>query len=170
MICNEWNHRIFCFQNQCASGWHIDIDQQKRLLFIWKTRKFREKKSNGSVHSGGNFPGKKVIPFEVLPFSHFYGNDRNFLYRLFGLPSARLHVERKQKFTGTLKMVQLNPVPVFVAKKYTSTIWRKFCTKISVQMVNTPGDVSVGGPRDLPVTRSESAYQSSKPFIGLAQL
>ena len=116
------------------------------------------------------FSGKKVIPFEVLPFSYFYGNDRNFLYHLFGLPSARLHVERKQKITGTLKMVQLNPVPVFVAKKYTSTIWRKFCTKISVQMVNTSGDVSVGGPRDLPVTRSESAYQSSKPFIGLAQL
>ena len=40
---------------------------------------------------------KKVIPFEVLPFSHFYGNDRNFLYHLFGLPSARLHVERKRK-------------------------------------------------------------------------
>ena len=43
------------------------------------------------------FSGKKVIPFEVLPFSHFYGNDRNFLYHLFGLPSARLHVERKRK-------------------------------------------------------------------------
>ena len=79
-------------------------------------------------------------------------------------------LRESEKFTGTLKMVQLNPVPVFVAKKYTSTIWRKFCTKISVQMVNTSGDVSVGGPRDLPVTRSESAYQSSKPFIGLAQL
>ena len=67
-------------------------------------------------------------------------------------------------------MVQLYPVPVFVARKNTSTIWRKFFTKISVQMVNTPGDVSVGGPRDLSVTRSESAYQNSKPFIWLAQL
>ena len=28
---------------------------------------------------------KKVIPFEVLPFSRFYRNDRNFLYHLFGL-------------------------------------------------------------------------------------
>ena len=32
------------------------------------------------------FSGKKVIPFEVLPFSGFYRNDRNFLYHLFGLP------------------------------------------------------------------------------------
>ena len=29
---------------------------------------------------------EKVIPFEVLPFSHFYRKDRNFLYHLFGLP------------------------------------------------------------------------------------
>ena len=33
-------------------------------------------------------------------------------------------------------MVQLNPVPVFGAKKNTSTIWRKFFTEISVQMVS----------------------------------
>ena len=41
--------------------------------------------------------GKKVIPFEVLPFVCFYRNDRNSLYNLFGLisSSARLHVERK---------------------------------------------------------------------------
>ena len=33
-------------------------------------------------------------------------------------------------------MVQLNPVPVFGAKKNTSTIRRKFFTEISVQMVS----------------------------------
>ena len=33
-------------------------------------------------------------------------------------------------------MVQLNPVPVFGAKKNTSTISRKFFSKISVQMVS----------------------------------
>ena len=33
-------------------------------------------------------------------------------------------------------MVQLNPVPVFGAKKNTSTISRKFFTEISVQMVS----------------------------------
>ena len=36
-------------------------------------------------------------------------------------------------------MVQLNPVPVFGAKKYTITIWHKFFTEISVQMVSAPG-------------------------------
>ena len=35
-------------------------------------------------------------------------------------------------------MVQLNPVPVFGAQKNTSTIWRKFFTDISVQMVSAP--------------------------------
>ena len=33
-------------------------------------------------------------------------------------------------------MVQLNPVPVFCAKKNTSTIWQKFFTEISVKMVS----------------------------------
>ena len=36
-------------------------------------------------------------------------------------------------------MVQLNPVPVFGANKNTSTIWRKFFTEISVQMVSALG-------------------------------
>ena len=36
-------------------------------------------------------------------------------------------------------MVQLNPVPVFGAKKNTSTIWRKFSTEIFVQMVSALG-------------------------------
>ena len=44
---------------------------------------------------------KKVIPFEILPFSRFYRNDRNFLYRLSGL-LVRLHVQRTRKFTGIL--------------------------------------------------------------------
>ena len=36
-------------------------------------------------------------------------------------------------------MVQLNPVPVFGAKKNTSTMWRKFSTDIFVQMVSALG-------------------------------
>ena len=40
--------------------------------------------SNGTFHPGGNLPEKKEIPFEVLPFSRFYRNDRNFLYYFFG--------------------------------------------------------------------------------------
>ena len=61
---------------------------------------------------------KKVIPFEVLPFSRSYRNDRNFLYQLFGLPVSR----ESEKFTGILSMVQLNPVLVVGAKNNTNTI------------------------------------------------
>ena len=41
---------------------------------------------------------KKVIPFEVLPFSRSYRNGRNFLYHMFGLPVSR----EDEKFTGIL--------------------------------------------------------------------
>ena len=33
-ICNEWKKRIFCFNNQCASGWHIDTNG-------WGQREYR---------------------------------------------------------------------------------------------------------------------------------
>ena len=46
---------------------------------------------------------KKVIPFEILPFSRFYRNDRNFLYHLFGLLAVPGFMSREsQKFTGIL--------------------------------------------------------------------
>ena len=49
----------------------LDSETEERLPFVWKTRKFRgEFKWNCS--SRWKFPGKKVIPFEVLPFSRFY--------------------------------------------------------------------------------------------------
>ena len=38
-------------------------------------------------------------------------------------------------------MVQLNPVPVFGAKKRNSIIWRNFFTEISVQMVSAAGNL-----------------------------
>ena len=77
--------------------------------------------SNRTVNPGGNFR-KKVIPFEVLPFSRSYRNDQNFLYNLFGLPVQGFMSREVEKFTGILLMVQLNPVPVFGAQKNTSTI------------------------------------------------
>ena len=46
------------------------------------------------------FSEKKVIPFEVLPFSPFYRNDRNFLYHLFGLPVLGSKSRENEKFTG----------------------------------------------------------------------
>ena len=39
---------------------------------------------------------KKEIPLEVLPFSRFYRNDRNFVPFIW-ITSARLHVQRKRK-------------------------------------------------------------------------
>ena len=45
---------------------------------------------------------KKVIRFEVLPFSRFYRNDRNFLYHLFGLPVPGFMSRESEKFTGIL--------------------------------------------------------------------
>ena len=56
--------------------------------------------SNGTGHPGGNFTGKKVIPFEVLPSSRFYRNDRNFLYHLFGLLVPVFMSKESEKFTG----------------------------------------------------------------------
>ena len=82
---------------------------------------------------------KKVIPFEVLPFSRSYRNDQNFLYHLFGLPVPGFMSREGEKFTGILLMVQLNPVPVFGAQKNTSTVWQKSFTEIAVQMVSAPG-------------------------------
>ena len=60
---------------------------------------------------------KTVIAFKVLPFSHFYRNDQNFLYHLFGLLVKGFMSRESKKFTGVLEVVQLNPIPVFGATK-----------------------------------------------------
>ena len=73
----------------------------ERLPFVWKTRKLRGKfKWSGS--SRWKVSGKKVIPFEVLPFPRFYRNDRNFLYHLFGLLVPGFMSRESEKFTGIL--------------------------------------------------------------------
>ena len=54
------------------------------------------------VQPGGNFPEKRVIPFEVLPFSRFYRYDRDFLYHLFGLPVRGFKSRESEIFTGIL--------------------------------------------------------------------
>ena len=110
----------------------IRVDYE-RLPFVWKTRKFRgEFKWNGS--SRWKFSGKKVIPFEVLPF---YRNDRNFLYHFFvWITSARLHVERKRKIYRYFINDTTQSRSCFRCQKNTSTIWRKSFTGISVQMVS----------------------------------
>ena len=58
--------------------------------------------SNGTVHPGRNFRGKKVIPFEALHFSRFYRGDRSFLYHLFGLLVPGFMSRERENFTGIL--------------------------------------------------------------------
>ena len=95
--------------------------------------------TNGTVQLPWKFSRKIVIPFEVLPFSRFYRNDRNFLYHLFGLLLPGFMSRESEKCTGILWMIQFNHVPVFGAKKITvPMIWRKFFTEISVQIVSAP--------------------------------
>ena len=51
--------------------------------WLWGKSGNSGKTSNGTIHP--NIFVKKVIPFEVLPFSRFHRIYRNFLYHLFGL-------------------------------------------------------------------------------------
>ena len=80
---------------------------------------------------------KKVIASEVLPFSHFYRNDQNFLYHLFGLLVPGFISRESEKFTSILEVVQLNPIPVFGAKKIPVPFDGN---EISVQMVSAPNN------------------------------
>ena len=45
---------------------------------------------------------KKVVPFELLPFSRSYRNDRNLLFHLFGLLVPGFMSRESEKFTGIL--------------------------------------------------------------------
>ena len=61
----------------------MKIFDHERFTFCMETLEFRgEFKWNG--YPSGNSPQQKAIPLEVQPFSHFYRNDRYFLYYLFG--------------------------------------------------------------------------------------
>ena len=108
----------------------------ERLPFVWKTRKFRwEFKWNGL--SRGKFSGKKVILFEVLPFYRFYRNDRDFLYHSSGLLVPGFMSRESEKIYRYFVNGTTQSRSCFrCQKKHTSTIWRKFFTGISVQMVS----------------------------------
>ena len=45
---------------------------------------------------------KKVVRFEVLPFSRFYRNDQNFLYHLSELLVPGFMSRESEKFNGIL--------------------------------------------------------------------
>ena len=49
--------------------------------------------SDETIHPGEDFSGKKVIPYEVLPFSRFYRYDQNIWYHLSGQCLACLEAE-----------------------------------------------------------------------------
>ena len=81
---------------------------------------------------------KESNTFQGITFFPLLPRRHKFSVPFVWITSGRLQVERKRKFTSILWMVQFNPVPVFGAQKNTSTIWRKFFTDISVQMVRAP--------------------------------
>ena len=84
-------HRIGCTARPGGqyfeTGLRVKINRKKGnkyLPFVWKTWWFQgELKWDGS--SRWKFSWEEVIPFEVLLFSRFYRNDRNFLYHLSAL-------------------------------------------------------------------------------------
>ena len=75
------------------------------------------------------FSGKKVIPFEVLPFSGFYRNDRNFLYHLFGLQWKALSREREKNLPVFCKWYNSIPFLFSVPKKKPVPFDGNFSTK-----------------------------------------
>ena len=73
--------------------------------------------SNGTVYSGGNFPGKNNT-FRGITFFPFLPKQREYSVPFVCITSARLQVERKRKIYLYFVNGTLNPVPVFGAKKY----------------------------------------------------
>ena len=126
----QWNLIVIVYQ---------DIE---RLTLVWKTRKFREElKWNGS--SRWKFSGKKIIPFEVLPFFPFLPKRPKYSVPFVWITSARLQVERKRTICRYFVNGTTQSRSCFRCQKNTSTIWRKFFTEISVQMVSAHSIISV---------------------------
>ena len=60
------------------------------------------------------------------------------MYHLFGLPVPGFMLREMDKFTGILLLIQLNPIPVFGAKKITVHVpyYRKIFIESSIKMVS----------------------------------
>ena len=71
------------------------------------------------------FP-KKVLHFEVLPFSHFYRNDRNVLYHLSGLLVPGFISRENEKFIVFCKWYNSIPFLFSVPKKIPVPFERNF--------------------------------------------
>ena len=129
-------------------GWTlpcISLDN-KKLGIQWALTICTEnsgKNSNGTVHPGGNFP-KKVIPFEVLPFSGFYQNDGNYLYHFSGWPVICFLLRQEvisfkpgplvhywpTTYLVFLQMVPLQPIPLLGKVSKFSAICQNFCRNL----------------------------------------
>ena len=78
------------------------------------------------------FSGKKVIPFEILPFSRFYRNDRNFLCHL-SESAPRSKSRESKKFTGICKWYNAISVLFLVPKKIPVPFDGNFSPKVSAE-------------------------------------
>ena len=81
---------------------------------------------------------KESNTFRGITFFRFYRDHINFLYHLFGLPVAGFKSRESENLLVFCKWCNSIPFPFSVPKNNTSTIWRKFFTDISVQMVSAP--------------------------------
>ena len=95
---NKWAVSLKEINERCIV---ITAHSKGALTICMETWKFQgEFKWNGL--SRWKFSSKKVIHFEVLPFSLSYRNDRNFLYHLFGLPVRGFMLRESETFNRIL--------------------------------------------------------------------
>ena len=111
--------------------------------------------SDGAVHPGGNFP-QKSNTFRGITVFRFLPKRTKFSVPFVWI--TRLHVERKRKIDQYFVNGTIQSRSCFRCQKNTSTIWQKFFTEISVQMVSAPG---VWGLNSRSPARQTGAHQLS---------
>ena len=121
-----------------VTNWEI----VERLLFVWKTRKFRKEFiCNGS--SRWKFFREKSNAFRGITFFLFLPKGPKFPVPFFLDYQCQAPSREKAKNLPVFcKWYNSNPFLFSVPQKNTSDIWRKFFTEISVQMVSAPDFVS----------------------------
>ena len=93
----------------------------------------------------GRIKMKRFIPVEIFrkKSNTFRGITLSPFSPFVRITSARLHVERKRKIYRYFVNGTTQSRSCFRCQKNTSTIWRKFFTEISVQMVSAHSIISV---------------------------
>ena len=77
---------------------------------------------------------------------------------------TRLHVERKRKIDRYFVNGTIRSPSCFRCQKNTSTIWQKFFTEISVQMVSAPGVWGLNSPSPARQTLIQLSYGYNARF------